>query len=307
MADKKMASKTSDYFAYSLLFLAFSIVVLHYRAMPTEAVEESRIPPSPEMPSMIMATDVAEKPSQKTPVDTAAQNELMLRFQTALLEAGLLRLKNVNDYTATFSKREAIDGFLSDEQIMELKLRHQPFSVYMKWTKGDAGRELLYQEGMNEGKMLVQLGGTLGRFMPTLKLDPKGDRAMAESRYPVTTSGLMNIAQKIVDVRKTELNKKMDVKCQMKPKVMFDKKPCYYFITEYTNPKDSKDYRRTELYIDEENCLPVCLRNYTWKPEDQDLTEDETLIEEYAFTNIVINKKLANQHFDKTNNEYSFR
>ena len=61
-----------------------------------------------------------------------------------------------------------------DREMTELKIRHTPFSVYMKWHEGtDIGREVLFIEGQLDDKLLVSPGNVL----PTVKLDPYGDLA----------------------------------------------------------------------------------------------------------------------------------
>ena len=39
--------------------------------------------------------------------------------------------QNIRDYSCTFIKRERLDGDLGEPQHIMLKVRHQPFSVYM--------------------------------------------------------------------------------------------------------------------------------------------------------------------------------
>ena len=54
-------------------------------------------------------------------------------------------------YKRWYEREERIDGEMKEPQQMELKLRHAPFSVYMKWLNGDKGRELLYTANENDG------------------------------------------------------------------------------------------------------------------------------------------------------------
>jgi hypothetical protein len=301
-----------------LLALAVLIMFSHARAVSVEAeimnAKISRVPPPPQLPvvetSTVAVTEVAT--SETTTTDTTTTIKLTsdqenLRLQLTLLEAGLEKMKEIPDYTSTFSKREEVNGVLMSEQVMELKLRHKPFSVYMYWIKGDTGRELLYQEGLNDNMMWVQLGGFAGKLIPALKLDPDGERAKAESRYSITSSGIANIAEKIANYRRDDLKLNRNVVCQKVDTVQFDNRDCYYFVSEYKNIEESKIYRKNELYIDKEWSVPVCVRNYTWNPKDRKLTEEQLLIEEYAFTDVQFDKKFANQDFEKANDEYSFR
>ncbi len=69
--------------------------------------------------------------------EVVASSRLAMNYHLALLELARYKLKSFPDYTCTFTKQERVDGQdLSDVQTMQLKLRHQPFSVYMKWEEG---------------------------------------------------------------------------------------------------------------------------------------------------------------------------
>ena len=54
--------------------------------------------------------------------------------------------------------------------------------------------------------MLVKLGGVKGRMVPALKLDPNGAMAMKESRYPITTIGVKQMTEEIIQYRKETSN-----------------------------------------------------------------------------------------------------
>ncbi|HMC11500.1 MAG TPA: DUF1571 domain-containing protein, partial [Pirellulaceae bacterium] len=130
-------------------------------------------------------------------------SRLALQLHVALLEVGKHRIERFPDYSATFIKQERVEGSdLQEVQSIQLKLRHKPFGIYMKWLEGgDVGRELLHVEGQYDEKMLVRLGGIKKR-LPLLKLDPTGSLAMQESRHPVTEMGLALLADQILKYRK---------------------------------------------------------------------------------------------------------
>ena len=53
----------------------------------------------------------------------------------------------------------------------EVKLNQKPYQVYLKCIKPDVGAEVLYREGLNDGKALV----SPHRFpYMTISLDPEG-------------------------------------------------------------------------------------------------------------------------------------
>jgi len=237
---------------------------------------------------------------------------MALLMNMLLLEKGCRYLESVPDYTTTFSKQEYVGGELSENQVINLKCRHQPFSVYMKWVVGDKGQELLYVDGQNEDKMLVKMGGLKGRLVPTLKLDPTGSLAMQESRYPITKAGIMALAETIIDYRKKDLEQNLNTECVMLSNQKFDGKDCYCFIAHFANAKESEIYRKSVIYIDQKTCLPIFVRGFGW-PEDglasasPEELDEKTLIESYSYTDINMKSELATSEFSKTNKNYRFR
>ncbi|HFE47537.1 MAG TPA: DUF1571 domain-containing protein, partial [Nannocystis exedens] len=93
----------------------------------------------------------------------------------------------VNDYTATFIKRERVKGRLRPREVMFIKFA-EPFSVYTRWTQGKhEGQELIYVKGWNDGKIRAHTGS-----FPdiTVDLDPEGSLATRGQRHPITDFGL---------------------------------------------------------------------------------------------------------------------
>ncbi len=249
-----------------------------------------------------------EKPQQNGTLN----GRMALLMNMLLLEKGCHYLDTIPDYTATFSKQEFVSGELSENQVINLKCRHKPFSVYMKWVVGDKGQELLYVNGENEDKMLVKMGGLKGRLVPTLKLDPHGSLAMKESRYPITKAGIKALAETIIDYRKKDLDENLNTQCIMLPNQKFDGKDCYCFIAHFANANESETYRKSIIYIDNKTCLPIFVQGFGWpqdglasaSPEELD---KKTMIESYSFTDINMKSELATAEFSKANKNYRFR
>ena len=86
----------------------------------------------------------------------------------------------IRDYTALFLKRERIKGVLLPLETIELRFQ-APFKVYMAWRELHAGRVIVYVEGANDNKILINPGGLL-RFL-RLKLEPTSSRP---PRIPTT-------------------------------------------------------------------------------------------------------------------------
>ena len=64
-------------------------------------------------------------------------------------------LKEIRDYEGTFSKRELIGKKLL-KTTMKLKLREDPFGVYLKYVDNHPGREVLFVKGQYNNNLLVR-------------------------------------------------------------------------------------------------------------------------------------------------------
>lgn len=224
-----------------------------------------------------------------------------------LLKEGIARLKTHATYTADFSKTERVNGAMTEQQSMRLKLRHAPFSVYLHWTEGKPGQELLYVEGQNDGKMIVRASGFRG-ILGAIKIDVDGPMAMRESRHPITEMGLLHLAETVLAYRDREAAWKDGFHCT-ETRVELDGRPCYHFVYEYDNPKQSPTYRKSELWIDEELQLVTKIRNYGWPNEQLAASEVDrnTLLEAYSYKNINFDLQLAAADFSAANDNYRLK
>lgn len=240
--------------------------------------------------------------------------KLALRLKQAILVDAKSRLQTIPDYMATFTRQERVNKQLLMRESTDLKVRHAPFSVYMKWNEGsDIGREILFVEGQNDNRMLVKKGGQVGEMLPTFKVEPDGDIAMKESRYPVTTSGILKLVEKLLDYCNRDVKLEEGVLCQFLPDQKIDGRMCYVIRTDYGCAEVDPEYRSSIIFVDKETALPLCVKNYGWSgrcgaPEsaNEKLTDD-TLIEFYAFTGIRYQSRLPESEFDQANAQYKFR
>jgi hypothetical protein len=228
------------------------------------------------------------------------EGEVALKASMKLLVAGQSNLKKASDYTVQFRRQERIGGALLDPQAINLKIRHEPFSIYMKWTEGDKGRQLIYVTGQNDDHVLVQLGGIAGRLAGTVAVKPDDARILAESRYPATCAGLLELTRIMLEHHDADLKRKTGFQCVMKDGDSFDNRPCYLTELTYESPEVNADYHRSLIQIDKELSVPLCIRNYTWVEGKPAATDGEhNLIEHYAFTGLELNNELADEDFQK--------
>lgn len=236
-----------------------------------------------------------------------------LELKLSMLEQGRARLEKIGDYTATFIKQERIDGSdLQDVHTIHMKVRHEPFSVYMKWLVGPVGQEVLYVNGQHDNRMLVKKGGRMGKLLPVVKLDPTGTLAMAESRHPVTDAGLLTLTVQIVKYSTRDVELQEGITCRM-IRTQIHNRRCHCFFVDYASTQVDPLYRKSITYIDEELSIPIYIKNFAWPSESgsaaagESQNPDEDLIEYYAYTDIQFDRRLAESEFDHSNKQYSFK
>ncbi len=227
-----------------------------------------------------------------------------LQVHVALLRQGIDDLDRHPDHAARFHRQVRVDGMLLAPEEVDLEVRHEPFSVHMKWRNGDKGRRAVYVAGANDDRMLVRLGGWKAR-LPPLKLEPTGPTAMRSSRHPITSAGLLSLSNRLLANREEDLRSTAGVTCTFTRDVVWNDRPCHEFVVEYatrSSAPSAEIYRKSVQYLDGELRLPILVRNFGWPtgdvPTDPAGLDDETLLEEYAYSDIHLGVGLDDENFD---------
>jgi hypothetical protein len=269
--------------------------------------------PLPPDASTELAID--QRTSIAAPLGIPAPGGMMLnsddamKFSLLMLQDGARFVENTNTYTLVFHKQERLGGDLGKSQSIEMKVRHEPsFSVYMKWLNGDKGRQVLYSDEYEDGKMVVKLGGIRGRLLPGIKVDPNGTEAMKEARYPVTEAGLLGMLRQIIAHRQNDMKNGEGVTCRRLPNTVFDERECYAFEYEYHSQRFNPMYRKSLILLDCRYHIPLQVVNHTWARDTEGLSPEQldaqTLVENYSFTQIDFGRDLLAVEFDRDNPAY---
>ncbi len=218
--------------------------------------------------------------------------------------------QDVRGYTGNLTKRERFGDKLLEEQ-MEVKVLNRrtrgeeivtPFSVYLKFIAPAAkkGREVIYVENRDEGKLVAHEGGLFN--IMRAKLEPDGQLAMMGNRYPLTDIGLDNLAVKLVERGKVD-RKWGAVEVEMRDATGPDDRPCKLIEIRHPEQWPEFDFYLARIFIDEELNVPVRYSAYTWPVEPDG---DPVLEEEYIYTNLKLNPGLTAADFDPDNKAYSY-
>jgi hypothetical protein len=224
-----------------------------------------------------------------------------------ILKKGMDEFSKVPCYEAKLFKQEEVNGELLAEDEIDVKVGHAPFGVYMKWRTGEKGQQAIYMEGENDNQLLVQPGGLKGRLAGVLKFDPQGEMAMACSRHPVTRLGMLALAKTIVDYTENDIRNKADADMLFESDAMFEDRPCFHFVAVYKSPQADHPYRKCDMFIDKEYLMPVQVKNYRWGENGEDIGDDDSLIESYAYTEITPCDSVDPSDFSPKNRRYAMR
>lgn len=220
-------------------------------------------------------------------------------------EAGLQALGPIADYSCTLVKRERIDGRLSASERLAIKLRHDPFSVYIHYLAPSSvrGQEAIYVHGHNDNRLLAHPNGFKGRLVGTFRLDPAGKLAMQGNRYPVTDLGLKRMVESWLKEARHDVQ---FVRCtaRIAREAKIEGRPCTCIELRRLARHDHVPYELTRLFIDRQSQLPIRYEAYEW-PEQHG--EEPVLAEEYTYLDVEPNCRFADRDFDVANPDYQFR
>lgn len=220
--------------------------------------------------------------------------------------------REIKDYSATLIKRERIDDTLHDYEFMSIKVRNRklddkkltvPFAVYLKFQKPKAieGREVIWVEGKNNGKLVAHEGGY--KNVLTVRLDPRGTIAMIGQRYPITEIGVENLVNRLIE--KGERDRKRDeCEVQFYPQAKVGDRPCTLIEVRHPHRRAHFDFSLAQVFIDQELGIPIRYAAYQW-PESAG--KEPLLEEEYTYQDIKLNVGLTERDFDPDNSQYKFK
>ncbi|EMI57977.1 MULTISPECIES: DUF1571 domain-containing protein [Rhodopirellula] len=219
----------------------------------------------------------------------------------------------VRDYTAILVKREQIDGTIGEHEYMAIKVRNrkvsggqivQPFSVYINFLKPSSvkGREVIYVENRNDGKLTAHEGGFKGRFLPTVSLPVDGMLAMRGQRYPLTEIGVEKMIVKLIERGEKALRYE-DVTCEFRRGAKLKDRVCTVLeVTQPTQRPDAEFYQ-AQVFMDDQLNMPIRYIAYNWPTREG---QPGQVIEEYNYLNLKVNVGLTDDDFDPNNKAYNF-
>lgn len=245
-------------------------------------------------------------PSAGATVADATSNHQLMPF-IQLARASRDAVLGVKDYEAVFTKQELVGRNLFYGR-MVMKLRHEPFGVYLRFIDQNKGREVMYAGPRYQYKMMAhEAPGTLSSMVGTISLEPNSARAMQEGRHPITQIGMAHMMDGLIKGWESEMkwNDPEDPKVYYYPnaKLSDGKIQCKACITRHETPKHQYTFYETRVFFEKNSNFPIRLEE--WGAPDRTHPEGY-LIEQYIYTNIRTNVGLTDNDFDTRNPHYHF-
>ena len=259
-------------------------------AQPGTAVAAAT--PAPADPAALVPFDFTQQPGEHplAPV---------IRVSKASLEH---MDQNIRDYSATLVKQERVDGELAEHQHIFVKIRHEPFSVYMSFLKPYQGREVVYVEGQNDNQLVVLEAG-LKRMLGKMSLAPDGMVAMRGQKHPITKVGIRNLLAELI--RRMEADTQY-AECEVTTDAMKKVNGRSATLVQIVHPIPRKNFHShvTRIFFDNELRVPIHYDAYRW-PEQPG--GQPPLEESYTYTNLKINNGYSARDYDANNNPEIFK
>jgi hypothetical protein len=185
---------------------------------------------------------------------------------------------------------------------MDMKARTKPRSIYFRFEAPYKGREAIFVEGRNGGKILAHDVGFTKFLAGTLELETDSSRAMEDNRHPITEAGIGPLIDTVARRWTAELSSDESV-------IVFDanmtigSRHCQLVEAIHTRRQADFQFYKVRLFIDSELNLPIRFEGYDW-PTEQGAPGD--LAEEYSYIDLKLNVGLGNADFDACNRRYAF-
>lgn len=225
-----------------------------------------------------------------------AQKPITLEQVEGVLKSMQKAHEAIDDYVAVLHQKQLFNGELSPLEKITLKFK-KPLSVYMKWLDGEnQGREIIYIEGANDGKMWIHNGSFPDL---TLCLDPETCRALSNGRHLVTEAGVGFIVDTIArDVARAKSRPLDKVDCwdYGERLVHGEASRCFELVTP---PRKDSGYYSHRAYICQSKRTGLLNQITVWDYRN-------LVVEDFGFVNTKVNAGLTAKDFDPENPEYNF-
>lgn len=220
----------------------------------------------------------------------------------ALAKKSLEKVRTVQDYEGTLTKRELIGQTLTT-QMMQVRIRQQPLAVYLKYAAPNEGREVIYDAAQDPEKLLVHEGAGLKSLAGTLAIPINDPQVLAETRHVITDLGIERLVVLVIEQWEAE-SKYGEIDVKYYPQAKMGRIECEVLEATHPRPRRQFKYHRTRLFLEKKTNLPLRVQNYGF-PRQAGV--EPPLVEDFAYTGLKTNIGLKPIDFSRTNQNYRFQ
>jgi hypothetical protein len=290
---------------YSLWFCQWSIILggwlIAGGALPAAADDVGYLKSTDAGAPRPVADRSDDGDSVRTAAITGSPTGHPLQPAIQLARKSLTAMDAIADYEATLVKEERLNGKLI-RQSMQIRLRENPFSVYLHFGGEVPGREMLYVQGKYNNQVQAREASGLKSLVGTVSLAADGIEAMQENRYPITTIGMRRMLQNVLAQWEEETQYgEIDVKFY--PNARLGGRSCEVIESSHPQRRRQFPFHMTRLFIDAETRLPVRVEQFGYPSMPG---AKPPLEEFYHYSKIRTNLGLSDFDFSRENPDYGF-
>lgn len=256
---------------------------------PQAVPAEPALSAEPATPQLIQVVKVEKQPS--LPGESLAFAEYQ-----QLLKTALANLEAFPQYTATLTRQERKKGKLTPKEVMQIKLRQEPYAVYMGFThpRDVKGQEAIYVKGKNNDK-IVGHGVGLERLVGTVYLALSEERAINQTGLYYLAESLVTQPERNPEVKSCEIYR-------LKPEKVGERL-CEVILVTQARPVKEFNLSKMRVWIDQEWGIVVRNERWNWKDED---AEEQELARDVIYTEVNRDVKLTEEDFNHRNKAYKY-
>lgn len=266
----------------------------HEVAPPPGTTANKSAPIAGDIPAVVA---VVAWPDQ--PLDGEPAKKILLE----VTRRALARMNHIAGYTATFRRQERVNGVLGPEIVSSLKIRNQPFALYLKYQTVKPGKEVVYAEGHHDNKVIAHNGDWTRALIPRLAVEPTSPLALADSRHPVTDAGLLNLLKKLMRFRELDMGDD-DATTTLDRTTGSDGRTWLRSVHTHSKPNDGRPFHHVEILYDPETRIPHQISSFDW-PASGD-SGPLKLAERYTYDDLNLDAQFTPLDFDPKNPAYAF-
>jgi hypothetical protein len=209
--------------------------------------------------------------------------------------------RDVHTYQCVVHRKERVRGVLRTQQAVFLRVRQQPFAVYLKVLSPPslAGREALYNPGVYGEQVIARNGGQRFAFVTTA-VGVDSDLIKAETNYRVHEWGVAQTLATVIRILQQE-KQYPDVQVEHFKGAKVDGRGAFGARITHPTQRQGMQFCQALVLIDDEIRLPVYYQAIGWPQNDR-----SQLLEEFSFTKWQFNVSLSAQHFSHKYGGYGF-